>query len=185
MQIWMPSNDLIESARILDSVYLKRTYNTICLVRRSKAHLSNKIPKAQQLLMRQWVGQISLLTDYANWCHREWTRRGLSLRELERHFSMPIGASKGAHETRQTNHSDENDVENLPWWWGNLEFHNHHKAKLLALNYIYYSQFGWPVIPEPLELGLKYPTNFVREFTHANADLFARSRHNKNVQATR
>lgn len=181
MQIWFPSNNLIESVKILDSVYLKRTYNTICFVRRSKAHFSNHIPQAQQLLMRQWAGQTSLLTDYGVWCHREWLRRGLSVQELERHFTIPIGATKPSNALHQLNRVEEDDGDGLPWWWGNMRFHNHHKAKLLALNYIYYSRFGWPVCPEPLELNFMYPTNFVGEFVDASADLFARSRHNKNV----
>jgi hypothetical protein len=73
----------------------------------------------------QWKGYESALIDYAIRCCSEWKMRGYQ--------------DTLFHWFRKLPEYQENPI--YPWWWGNNDLHQSHRARLYQKNKVFYSSF--------------------------------------------
>ncbi len=129
-QIFMPECPIEKSVSSLDSVILLRNFNTMGWLTRQYEPNAN-FQFGMSAVGIQWNGHYRYLQRYRSLTFKELAyKRVLSKDLILRYFATP----------------DYTFVDNpLPSWVGRIAFHEHHQSMLLAINYVYYSRFGWNV----------------------------------------
>ncbi len=137
MQIWLVSPNVWESAKCLDSIRLKRTYNTIryvCAMRHAAG--------SQQPVCNIWGEYYRFLIWYAAAIRSEWVvTRKLSLQELCCDNMWGLNWSRPSENQK-------------PWWIRDERYLNAQRSSLLSLDYFYYCRFGWDL---HIELNFWWP----------------------------
>ncbi len=128
-QIFIPINDLQTCVKILDTVILLRNYNTIrWLMRHTTPNTVNLI---NMPLGVQWGKHRSYLEYYKQLTFLELTNhRNIPAYKLYVHFPPQAVAP---------------NKFTKPSWMHDPILIKSHQSALLAINYIYYSRFGWDV----------------------------------------
>jgi len=139
MQTFLPSDNMLECARVLDYKRLGKQRLeaveclSICLDEpllwiSAKQFEYLKRRYANGVLVRMWKGYEEFLKYYLHSIISEWINRG-----YRNSIELPMfSPSKGW----------------APPWLGDDRLHSSHRAALLFKNFEYYSQFGWKEKPK-------------------------------------
>lgn len=130
MQVFVPSTDMRESVRVLDTLRLRKQLLE-CVGILSILH---NLPKADgsprkghlnHPAVLQWKYWPGCLATYAMMCVEEMESRGF--------FSEKMRASAEAFDT--------DDIK--PIWWGDERVHSTHRSRLLQKDPVHYGKFNW------------------------------------------
>lgn len=123
MQTFLPYPDFRQTVRCLDYRRLGK--------QRLEARQILMLPSTSRWrhhpAVRMWQGYGRALTKYMNACIQEWIRRGYR-------NTMSMFPVRGRVE--------------MPWWFGDEQFHGSHRANLLRKAPEWYTQFGWTESPD-------------------------------------
>ena len=131
MQTFLPVANFVESVKILD---WRRLNKQRVEARQIYDILNGKVNRwVNHPTVQMWIGYKNALAQYHNECIKEWVKRGYQ-------NNMPYLSVFAVCEQRTQ--------YEIPWWFGMKEFHDSHKASLLAKNPSWYKQFNWDVEPK-------------------------------------
>lgn len=141
LHIWLPVPSITGSIEILDSITLKRTFYTLGFLLH---HLDNPTARYSYVddlpLFFQWFRYSRFMLEYRSAIWNAWElKTDRSPGELKADYGSI------SMKTLRVLRVD-------PWWVGYADYHDSQKATLLAMNYIYYSRFGWDIAPNKVFL---------------------------------
>lgn len=149
MQVFVPSENFAECARVLDN---KRLYKQLleCV---QILGVILEMPKDDGTPRKGWTNHPAVLAwkfwpgalmAYSRVVAEECRRRGLNSASLEAKLDgiEEFAASRGPDDRGH-------EEPSLPVWWGDAEVHASHRARLLQKDPVFYSQFGWPETDDP------------------------------------
>lgn len=133
MQTFLPSSDFDYTARVLDRQRLGKQRVETHQILSTLLGLSDGW--ANHPAVRMWNGYETALLNYGLVICDEWISRGYTDNMKTKLRSLFLDNIR------------EFGLEQPPWL-GDQDFHNSHKAALLAKDPEHYEQFGWDVSPE-------------------------------------
>ncbi len=92
---------------------------------------NTKISWANHPIVAMWCNNLNGLKYYCNACIREWINRG--------------------YKNNMTLYSIQEKLEDLPWWFCNIQLQNSHRASLIRKDSIYYKDLS--CIPDYINYG--------------------------------
>jgi hypothetical protein len=147
MQTFMPSQDFDEVAKVLDNKRLNKQALEGWQILMNLLELDpqgNHRPAkgwSNHPAVKMWKGYEVALYMYIEAMTKEWLRRGYKTTIADKaRQTLNTAISKGLLEPIST-------LRNFPLWIQLEELLSSHRTALLAKNYEWYSQFGWPEDP--------------------------------------
>ena len=143
MQTFLTSVDFDETARVLDNKRLNKQalegWQIMMTLLELDPEGNHRTPKGwtNHPAVKMWRGHEGSLCTYVMAMVSEWKRRG---------FKSTIG-HKAENTIQAAVRANKNFSWNVPAWYRNSTFSKvttTHRQALLAKNYEWYSQFGWP-----------------------------------------
>jgi hypothetical protein len=147
MQTFMPSQDFNEVAKVLDNKRLNKQALEGWQILMNLLELDpegNHRPAkgwSNHPAVKMWKGHEVALYMYIEAMTKEWLKRGYKTTIADKaRQTLNTAISKGLLEPIST-------LRNFPLWIQLEEVLSSHRTALLAKNYEWYSQFGWPEDP--------------------------------------
>jgi phage gp29-like protein len=147
MQTFLPSADFDESAKVLDNKRLHKqaleAWQILMVLTRLNPEGEDREPKGwvNHPAVKMWQGNERRLFMYAVKMAKEWIRRGFNTTLVEK---LHATFEKALVKNRVGFKSPNNWIEDKLLL---EQVTSSHRLALLAKNYEWYSQFGWPEDP--------------------------------------
>lgn len=132
MQTFAPYPDIAKSAECLDYRRLGKQRVETLQILNVLTNSTTKKGWRNHPAVKQWVGYENALVVYGVQMCSEWIKRGYNdtcTLKIKKLF-------------------DPRKKIVFPPWWGNEEFHKHHRGTLLFKQPEWYGRFGWTERPE-------------------------------------
>ena len=148
LRTWLPVPSFQETALVLHNEELHKVRKDVLYILDVLAGRFQHMKHNPSVTM--WRGSELVLVAYGvNMC-TEWKARGQRDKLSDRIFAY-------AEEALRTNALNPKDNGNIPWWLGNVGFHESHKSNLIALRPEHY-QTIWPSVAADLPMVMPGPT---------------------------